>query len=401
MGKIDELLDKLCPEGVPYLSIGDIAVDIYRGAGIKRDQVTEKGTPCVRYGEIYTTYGLWFEECVSHTDESMITSRKYFEHGDILFAITGESVEDIAKSCAYMGHERCLAGGDIVVLKHNQNPKYVSYALSTKTAVAQKGKGKIKSKVVHSSVPAIKEIIIPVPPLEIQQEIVDIIDALLEKEQALIGYVDDELRARKLQHDYYISLMMKSLDGYASSRLREVVSFRNGKGHEKEIISDGKYVVVNSKFISTNGQVKKYSNDQICPLYVDDILMVMSDLPNGKALARCFIVDEDDKYTLNQRIGAFHVASDAVTTSYLFYILNRNLQLLAYDNGIDQTNLRKDDILNIMIPIPDKTTQTEFVGTMERIEQLFQELIDALQLEIDARKKQFEYYKDGLLDFSH
>jgi hypothetical protein len=46
------------------------------------------------------------------------------EHGDILFAITGESVEEIAKSTAYMGYERCLVGGDIVVMKHNQNPKY-------------------------------------------------------------------------------------------------------------------------------------------------------------------------------------------------------------------------------------------------------------------------------------
>ncbi|WP_287492622.1 hypothetical protein, partial [Sellimonas sp.] len=65
--------------------------------------------------------------------------------------------------------------------------------------------------------------------------------------------------------------------------------------------------MVNSRFISTDGQIKKYSNKQICPLYKDDILMVMSDLPNGRALAKCFLVDEDDKFTLNQRIGAFTV----------------------------------------------------------------------------------------------
>ena len=64
-----------------------------------------------------------------------------------------------------------------------------------------------------------------------------------------------------------------------------IADFRNGKGHEKSIVADGKYIVVNSKFISTDGQVRKYSDDQICPLYVNDILMVMSDLPNGRALA--------------------------------------------------------------------------------------------------------------------
>lgn len=119
MSKLDELISELCPDGVPYLQIGEIAVDIYRGAGIKRDEVTDSGIPCVRYGEIYTTYEGWFDTCVSHTQVDCVKSPKYFEYGDILFAITGESVEDIAKSIAYVGHEKCLAGGDIVVLKHN------------------------------------------------------------------------------------------------------------------------------------------------------------------------------------------------------------------------------------------------------------------------------------------
>ena len=122
---MSELIRAFCPDGVEYKTSGEIATDIYRGFGIKREQVTETGIPCVRYGEIYTTYGVWFDKCVSHTDERLIATPKYFEHGDILFAITGESVEDIAKSCAYTGHEKCLAGGDIVVLKHTQDPKYL------------------------------------------------------------------------------------------------------------------------------------------------------------------------------------------------------------------------------------------------------------------------------------
>ena len=126
MSRLEELIDKLCPNGVEYKYLGEIATDIYRGSGITRDQITEVGTPCVRYGEIYTTYGVWFDTCVSYTDASTIKNPKYFEHGDILFAITGESVEDIAKSSTYIGQEKCLAGGDLVVMKHNQNPKYIS-----------------------------------------------------------------------------------------------------------------------------------------------------------------------------------------------------------------------------------------------------------------------------------
>ena len=128
---IDELITTYCPNGVKYVTLGEIATEIYRGSGIKKDQITDAGISCVRYGEIYTSYGIWFDKCVSHTDESIVESKKYFEYGDLLFAITGENIEDIAKCTAYVGNERCLAGGDILVLKHKQNPKYLSYALST------------------------------------------------------------------------------------------------------------------------------------------------------------------------------------------------------------------------------------------------------------------------------
>lgn len=203
MSRIDDLITELCPDGVEYKTLGEIATDIYRGSGIKRNEVTQTGIPCVRYGEIYTTYDIWFDNCVSHTDESKINNGKYFGYGDILFAITGESVEDIAKSIAYVGHERCMAGGDIVVMKHNQDPKYLAYVLSTTDAKLQKSKGKVKSKVVHSSVPAIKEISIPIPPIDIQREIVLVLDNLMELTEELTNKLTEELEARKKQYEYY------------------------------------------------------------------------------------------------------------------------------------------------------------------------------------------------------
>jgi len=57
MFSLSDVINKYCTNGVPYKSISEIAVDIYRGSGITRNQITESGTPCVRYGEIYTTYG--------------------------------------------------------------------------------------------------------------------------------------------------------------------------------------------------------------------------------------------------------------------------------------------------------------------------------------------------------
>ena len=111
-------------------TLGEIASDMFRGSGIKREQTRPEGIPCVRYGEIYTSYNYWFDKCISHTDENIIKPKKFFEYGDILFAITGESVEDIGKSIAYLGSDRCMAGSDIIVMKHTQNPKYLGYVLS-------------------------------------------------------------------------------------------------------------------------------------------------------------------------------------------------------------------------------------------------------------------------------
>ncbi len=185
--------------GVKCKALKDIAIDFYRGNGILRTQVTSEGVPCVRYGEIYTDYDVWFDKCISHTRPKNIASLKYFEYGDVLFSITGEKVSEIGKSTVYVGNEKCLAGGDIVVMKHTQNPKYIGYALSTVDAQLQKSKGKVKSKVVHLSVSELKEIVIPVPPLSVQEEVVQMLDNMT----GLLRELEQEISARKQQYEYY------------------------------------------------------------------------------------------------------------------------------------------------------------------------------------------------------
>ena len=202
-----------------------------------------------------------------------------------------------------------------------------------------------------------------------------------------------------------MNFLEKLLDGVAVKwkTLEEVANFANGKGHEKDIIEDGKYVVVNSKFISTDGRVAKFSNIQICPLFKDDILLVMSDLPNGKALSKTFIVDAGDRYTLNQRIGGITVKNQGeILPKFLHCFLNRTPQLLKYDNGVDQTNLRKDQILGVKIPIPcpeNPKKSLAIQAEIVRILDTFTALTAELTAELTDRKKQYNYYRDRLLTF--
>ena len=188
---------------VKWMKLKDVATQWYRGAGIKREEVSEDGMPCIRYGEIHTTYNIWFDDCISHTDESKQVSRKYAEKGDILFAITSEDIPLVGNSVAYLGSERILVGGDIVVMKHNQDPKYMAYALSTSDAIKQKGKGKVKSKVVHTNVPSLQEIVIPIPSMTEQKRIASILDRFDSLTNDLAAGLPAEIEKRRQQYEYY------------------------------------------------------------------------------------------------------------------------------------------------------------------------------------------------------
>ena len=91
----------------------------------------------------------------------------------------------------------------LLFLKHNQDPRYMAYALSTTNAQIQKSKGKVKSKVVHSSVPAIKEIKIPLPDINTQRKIADILDNFHKQCSDISEGLSVEIEARQKQYEYY------------------------------------------------------------------------------------------------------------------------------------------------------------------------------------------------------
>ena len=139
-------------------------------------------------------------------------------------------------------------------------------------------------------------------------------------------------------------------------KLGKVAKYRNGKAHENSIAEDGKYVVVNSKFVSTDGEVRKYSNEQIEPLHEGEICFVLSDVPNGRAIARTFLVEKDDKYTLNQRIAG--ITPLEITDSYFLHILmNRHPYFLGFDDGAKQTNLSVNDVMEFETYYPSLDEQ--------------------------------------------
>ena len=174
----------------------------------------------------------------------------------------------------------------------------------------------------------------------------------------------------------------------------EVAKYRNGKAHENCIDESGKYIVVNSKFVSTNGTVIKHSNMQNEPLAQNEIAFVLSDVPNGRAIARTFLVEENDKYTLNQRIAG--ITSSENTYPYFLHILmNRHPYFLAFDDGVKQTNLSVSDVLNFETYYPEYEEQKqigEYFRNLDRLITLHQREFAFLCKE---KSKKFRYIKNA------
>ncbi|PQK37532.1 restriction endonuclease [Escherichia coli] len=376
---LEKLLDGV---EVEWKSLGDV-VNFQRGRRLVKSQLETRGkyavyqnsmTPLGYYHEYNVAAQSSFIICAGAAGEIGYSENEFWAADDVHFAITPEYIND----------------------------RFLFHFLLTQ-------KNKISGQVRRASIPRLSKSVIeklefPIPcpdnpekSLAIQSEIVRILD----KFTALTAELTAELTMRKKQYNYYRDQLLSFDEGEVEWKaLEEVSTFANGKGHEKDISEDGKYIVVNSKFISTNGEVAKLSNKQLCPLFKDDILLVMSDLPNGKALSKTFIVDEDHKYTLNQRIGGITVKnSNELLPKFLHYFLNRTPQLLKHDNGVDQTNLRKGQILEVKIPIISLIKQVQIVETLDKFDTYTKSISEGLPREIELRHKQYEYYRDLLFSF--
>lgn len=290
---------------------------------------------------------------------------------------------------------------DIPAFDFNQGvvSKYFLYYLSQENVYPQleliaTGTG---SKRIHPR--DLFQVNIPIPKPDEQQKIASCLFSLDE----LINAHKDKLEALK---DHKKGLLQNLFpqegetvpkvrfpefqgDGeWIETTLEQVADYENGKAHEKDIDENGDFIVANSKFISTEGETVKYTSTAYCPANLGDILMVLSDVPNGKAIAKCFYVDEENRYSVNQRIC--RITATDCDSRFLFYIMDKNAYFLSFDDGVKQTNLRKSDVLEFPFRIStDPVEQTKIASCISAIN----ELIKAQTLKIE----ELNQHKRGLM----
>ncbi|PGH38531.1 MAG: hypothetical protein CRN43_14515 [Candidatus Nephrothrix sp. EaCA] len=218
-----------------------------KGKGILKEQVISEGLPCVRYGEIYTTYDFIVKKFKSFISNEVAKECKEIKEGDVLFAGSGETAEEIGKAVAYIGTEKAFAGGDVIILstKKEVDTACLSYALETDFAKKQKrtlGQG---NSVVHIYSSDLGKLKIPLPPLPEQKAIAHI-----------LGLADDAINKNNqliAQKELYKKWLMQNL----------LTGKKRLKSNEKRKIDSGEFVKIKVQDIATvfsgGTPLRKYS----------------------------------------------------------------------------------------------------------------------------------------------
>jgi len=212
MSHIDDLIQRLCPDGVEHKPLGDVG-ELVRGNGIQKSDFRESGAGCIHYGQIHTHYGTSATVTKSFVDPALAAKTRRARTGDLVIATTSEDDAAVGKAVAWLGVEEVAVSTDAFILRHSLDPKYVSYFFQTDDFQNQKRPYVTGTKVRRIAGSALAKVRIPVPPLEVQREIVRVLDLF----QSLEAELEAELEARRRQYAHY----RDSLLTFSASRERE------------------------------------------------------------------------------------------------------------------------------------------------------------------------------------
>ncbi len=202
MESIEQMIKRLCPEGVEWKKISEIGT-IYRGIAYSKKDFTESGIPCIHYGQIYTRYGTYANKTFSYVSKELANGKRLAKKGDLIMAVTSENMEDVGKCLAWLGDDDILVSNHACFIRHSLNPKYLAFFLQTSYFFNYKKKISKGVKVIDLDLNMFGDMLVPVPPIEVQNRIVEVLDKMTTLTAELEVELKAELEARKQQYEYY------------------------------------------------------------------------------------------------------------------------------------------------------------------------------------------------------
>lgn len=403
MSRLEELIAELCPEGVEYKTLGEIA-SVSRGGSFQKKDFRSSGVPCIHYGQIYTKYGLFVDKALTYIDESCAKKQKFAKTNDIVMAVTSENIEDVCKCIVWLGDERAAVSGHTAIIHHNQNAKYLAYYFHTQMFFAQKRKIAHGTKVVEVTPSKLLDIRIPVPPLPVQGEIVRILDNFTE--------LTAELTARKKQYEFYRDKLLICDDNIVVKRIGDITRvFSASRVHKDEWTTEGVPFYRSSDVISyfngfENSRGKAYISKELYEklsaksgkICKDDILIT-----GGGTIGVPYIVPNDDPIYMKDADLLCIQHSKEFDSRYLYhYFLSTPfrdyLKGITHDATIPHYTISQ--ICETPVPLPSLDVQKRIVNVLDNFDAICSDLKIGLPAEIEARQKQYEFYRDALLTYA-
>ena len=369
MTKLEQLIKELCPDGVEIRSLENCCNILDR----KRKPVTKSAREAGEY-PYYGANGI--QDYVSDyifdgifilvgEDGSVITS-------------TGNPVVTWAEGKIWVNNHAHIieqnASGDVLL-------RYLFHYIQTIDV----------TPLIHGNIPKLtggdfRALQIPIPPLAVQREIVRILDNFTELTTELTA----ELTARRKQYEYYRDALLTASDNIEYQTLPEI---SENLDRQRKPVTKGNREAGEYPYYGASGIVD-YVSDYI---FDGDYLLVSEDGANLLARSTPIAFSISGKNWVNNHAHVLKFDT-AIMQKYVEIYLN-SIDLSKYISGGAQPKLNQDNLNKIPIPVPPFNKVKIIVAILEKFSALCNDLTSGLPAEIEARQKQYEYYRDKLLTF--
>lgn len=403
MSKLQELIKQYCPNGVEYKKLGEVC-DVLNGYAFKSNKYVNEGYRVIRIGDVQSG-------CFDNSDiryypkEEIEVYEKYkLNEYDIVVSLTGNCgrvamVRKTIMPCALNQRVAALRSKGII------NQSFLFYLINSKQFESRAMENAFGAGQKNLSTRWLSNLEIPVPPLEVQEEIVKILDRFSEYAAELQA----ELQARREQYEYYRDklLSFNKIGGVLWLTMNEIFEIKNGytpSKSVKEYWENGTIPWFRMEDIRKSGRVLSDAIQHITPQAVKGGKLFSA---NSFILATTATIGEHALLLVNslanQRFSNLKVReqlSERLNTKYLYYYFfiidewcknNTNVSGFA---SVDMAKLKK-----LLIPIPPLAEQERIVGILDKFETLVNDLSEGLPSEIAAVGEQYEYYRNKLLTF--
>lgn len=367
MSHIDDLIAEHCPDGVEFKTFKELFGSIPRGRRLTKSSLSADGTIPVYHGGL---------EPIGHHDQANTPGET------VMIINTGASSGFVGWSgVPFWCSDGCFA------LPHSERvlPRYLyHYAVANSKFFV----GRVRRAGIPTlAADAVLKMEVPIPPLEVQREIVRILDQFT----ALEAELEAELEARRRQYEHYLHAAILPDDDLEWTTLGDATSNHDRK---RKPVTRSDRKVGEFPYYGANG-IQDYVHDFI---FDGTFLLVGEDGSVKNANGTPVLNWASGKIWVNNHAHVLTASSEQFSLRYLYYFL-ATVDVTTYVTGGTQPKINQKNLNSIPVPVVSRDFQDKVVEMLDRFDALVNDLSSGLPAEIAARRKQYEYYRDKLLTF--